>query len=200
MLAVYIAVYFIIFMHQLCYNLLSTCIYVYIVCSWDMARQKYEIGGDNGITNIMLLSYESLKSSSSKQLHRLPETEMVTNGLIIELSKFKDNHGQCTSSMLHSWIKDLFGKNWPQTSPPTTQAIVNSVDRLIAKYRKLQKQHSSIKKEEIISSFFQEEYTLPQSGHCKHSQSSSYNSGEGTLDEIQKEKIHHLQLKNICHK
>ena len=155
MLAVYIAVYFIIFMHQLCYNLLSTCIYVYIVCSWDMARQKYEIGGDNGITNIMLLSYESLKSLSSKQLRHLPETEMVTNGLMIELSKFKDNHGQCTSSMLHSWIKDLFGKNWPQTSPPTTQAIVNSVDRLIAKYRKLQKQHSSIKKEEIISSFFE---------------------------------------------
>lgn len=31
----------------------------------------------------------------------------------------QDNHGQCTSNIFHYWIRDLFGKSWPKTYPPS---------------------------------------------------------------------------------
>ena len=161
----------------------------------QMAMQEYEIEGQSyGITNLMLLSYE-LKLSTSKQFCRLPGIEVITNELIIELKKFKDSH-QCTSKMLSSWIKDLFGKHWPQESPPTTQAIVNSTDRLMTKYKRLQKQHSSSKKQEVIFSFLQEEYIIPQSRNTV-SQSSVCVSSKSMRTELQaqRDKIQQLQCK-----
>lgn len=158
-----------------------------------MARQKSEISGQSyGITDLIPLLYDTLKSSQKK--HGLPELEVVRNGLIIELCKFKDKHIQCTSRMLHSWIRDLYGKNWPQENPPTIQAIVNSTDRLITKHKKLQKQHSGAKKENIMLVYFQEEYLLPQSGNYKLDHSSNCTSGKEML-ETQKQKIQQLQHK-----
>ena len=94
-------------------------------------------------TSSMLLSYAlSSKLPPIKRLCCLP---VIKNGLIIEFSKSKDNHARCISSMIQSWIRDLYGRRWSQQSP-TVQAIVNSADRLIDKYKRLQKQHSSVKK------------------------------------------------------
>ena len=145
-----------------------------------------------GITNLMLLSYDTLKPS------HLPGIELITNKFIIELKKFKDSH-QCSSKIWSSWIKDLYGKHWPQENPPTTQAIINSTDRLIAKHKNLQKQQFSSKKNEIMFNFLQE-YVLPQPRHTVSSQPTVCIHSENMLAKIQtqNEKIQQLQLKTYA--
>lgn len=81
----------------------------------------------NGITSPMLLSYVSTESCV-----RLPEVPTITNELILELSRFKDRHSQCTFKTLHEWIRALHGSMWPQEEPPTYQAISKSIERLTA--------------------------------------------------------------------
>ena len=56
----------------------------------------------NGITSSMLLSYVSTKSCVCS-----PEVQTITNELILELSRFKDQHSQCTFKTLHEWIRAL---------------------------------------------------------------------------------------------
>ena len=56
---------------------------------------------------------------------------------------------------------------WPQEEPPTCQAISKSIERLTARLSKLKKQHSTAKKDEIISEFHQQEYVLPKLGFYK---------------------------------
>lgn len=110
----------------------------------------------NDITSSMLLSYVSTKS----RVH-LPEVQTITNELVLELSRFKDRHSQCTFKTLHEWIRALHGSIWPQEEAPTYQAISKSIERLTARLSKLKKQHSTAKKDEIISEFLQHEYILP---------------------------------------
>ena len=97
----------------------------------------------------------------------LPSLPEITNGLVLELSRFKECHAQCTSNMLHSWMKDIHGTNWPQENAPTVQAVIKSADRLVLKLKRLRKQHCSLTKEKTISSFLEEEYVLPQSRYHK---------------------------------
>ena len=117
----------------------------------------------NGITSSMLFSYVSTKSCVC-----LPEVQTITNELILELSRFKDQHLQCTFKTLHEWIRALHdGSIWPQEEAPTYQAISKSIERLTARLCKLKKQHSTAKKDEIISEFLQHEYVLPKLGFYK---------------------------------
>ena len=93
----------------------------------------------------------------------LPEVSSVTNALILELVKFKDRH-QCTFKVM---CKDLYGNSWPQQQAPTTQAITKSIERLCFRLEKLKKQHTGVEKEETISDFLRQVYTLPSIGLYK---------------------------------
>ena len=116
----------------------------------------------NGITSLMLLSYVSTESCV-----RLPEVQTITNKLVFKLSRFKDRHSQCTFKTLHEWIRALHGSMWPQEQPPICQAFSKSIEWLTARLSKLKKQHSTAKKDEIISGFLQQEYVLPKLGFYK---------------------------------
>lgn len=111
----------------------------------------------------MLLSYVGDKSC----IQRLPEISIITNELVLELVKFKQQHSVCTFKLFHLWITDLYGVKWPQSDSPTCQAITRSVERLSSKLVKIKKQHSSAEKQEVISDFLQHEYVLPKLGFCK---------------------------------
>ena len=62
-----------------------------------------QICSKNGIMFSMLLSYVSTKSCVC-----LPEVQTITNELILQLSRFKDQHSQCTFKTLHEWIRALY--------------------------------------------------------------------------------------------
>ena len=109
-----------------------------------------------GIDTSSLLSY---LSSTIKQL---PEVQ-ITNGLILELLRFKDQHSQCTFKVLYLWVRDLYGKAWPSESPPTSKAITKSIRRLMEVYQKLKKSCESTK----VAEFLQQEYILPKLGIYK---------------------------------
>lgn len=100
-------------------------------------------------------------------IQRLPELATVSNGLIIELIKFKYQYPECTYKTVFLWVRDLYGERWPQPDSPTGQAIAKSITRVEAILSKLRKQHSSLKKEKSISDFLDEEFNLPKLGLCK---------------------------------
>ena len=112
----------------------------------------------SGITSSKLLSYETLNISHLQELPGIP------NGLVIELLLYKDRNSFCSFKTLQAWIRDIYGKRWPTTEAPSPTAIAKSIERLKAKLTKLRKQHNSIEKQERISSFLQEEYSLPRLG------------------------------------
>ena len=122
--------------------------------------------GDNnfGLSESMLLSYVESGDMCSKHLPQLPA---VTNELILELVKFKNKHSECTYKTFHRWLIDIYGERWPQPDSPTYQAITRSVERLNARLTKIKKQHSCGEKEEVLSSFMQEEFILPKLGFHK---------------------------------
>lgn len=119
----------------------------------------------SGITTSMLLSYASAESHINVQ--HLPEVRTVTNELLLELVRFKDRHSQCTFKTLYFWVKELYGKKWPQEEAPTSQAITKSIERLSARLSKLKKLHTTPEKDGAISEFLQQEYVLPKLGFCK---------------------------------
>ena len=109
-----------------------------------------------------LLSYSIHNSIHS--VVQLPEVHIVSNGLILELLRFKDRHAQCTFKILYCWLQDLYGKNWPHESPPTSKAITKSVRRLMEIFQKLKKEKDC---EDNISKFLKQEYALPKLQICK---------------------------------
>lgn len=153
------------------------------------------------------MSVDKLRVSSSMLLScitpelatkHLPSLPIITNEIILELNKFRECH-HCTSSTLHSWMNGIYGKNWPHDNPPSIQAIIKSVDRLVFKLKKLQKQRSSSRKEIIISSFLKEEYTLPKSrcDDCRCQMKSGSQEHEDFDNEMEeyKENLQQLKLK-----
>ena len=63
--------------------------------------------------------------------NHLPSLPIITNEVVLG---FKECHyAHCTSSTLYSWLNDIFGENWPHDNPPTIQAIMKSIDRLVCK-------------------------------------------------------------------
>ena len=94
----------------------------------------------------------------------LPSLPEITNGLVLELSRFKECHAQCTSNMLHSWMKDIHGTNWPQENAPTVQAVTKSVDRLVLKLKRLRKQHCSLTKEKQSQAFLKKNMSFLSQG------------------------------------
>lgn len=113
----------------------------------------------------MLLSY--VEAGGDQCIQHLPRLPTVTNELILELIKFKNQHSECTYKTFHCWLIDIYGEQWPQPDSPTYQAITRSVERLNARLTKIKKQHSSSKKEETLSGFLQEEFILPKLGFCR---------------------------------
>ena len=97
----------------------------------------------------------------------LPELERVTNDVVLELCKFKDQHNnQCSFQALHSWIKGIFGRKWPSEQAPSYQAITRSIVRLTARLNKLKKQQNDKpEKSESISTLLQQEFVLPTIGY-----------------------------------
>ena len=85
-----------------------------------------------GVREETLLSY--LRQSQSKE--SVSEIRKISNGLLLELVKFKDQHADCTFRTLYCWVQDLFGKRWPEETAPTLQAFTKSMERLIAKKTK----------------------------------------------------------------
>ena len=81
---------------------------------------------NQGITSSMLLEHVT----------KLPELEKVTNEIVLELVHFKDHTRECSFQTLYLWIKQLYGKSWPE-KPPTIQAIARSISRLSARLAKL---------------------------------------------------------------
>lgn len=100
----------------------------------------------------------SLLLYSSPPVLQLQEVPIISNGLILELLRFKDQHSQCTFKIFYSWLKDLYGKNWPDERPPTSKAITRSVWRLVEVFQKLKKGKSCKDK---ITKFLKQEYVLP---------------------------------------
>ena len=93
------------------------------------------------ISSSMPLSCITPEQGTKRHLPSLP---IITNEVVLELNKFKECHyAHCTSSTLYSWLKDIFGESWPCDNPPTIQAILKGIDRLVFKFKKLQKQPSS---------------------------------------------------------
>ena len=113
-----------------------------------------------GLARFQVDKYSSsLLSYSIHPVVQLPEVDIVSNGLILELLRFKDRHAQCTFKILYSWLQDLYGKNWPHKSPPNSKAITKSVRRLMEIFQKLKKEKDC---EDNISKFLKQEYALPK--------------------------------------
>ena len=110
-----------------------------------------------GIHSSSLLSY-----TSSLILVQLPEVQVITNELILELLRFKDQHPQCTFRIFYCWLKNLYGKNWPDETPPTCKAVTKSIRRLMEAFEKLKKENSSEDKNHKIAEFLKQEYILPK--------------------------------------
>ena len=94
----------------------------------------------------------------------IPEVSVITNGLILDLLKFKYEHSQITFKIFYQWVQEIYGEKWPQPELPTCQALTRCVERLTAKLTKIKKQHSSVEKERLISEFLQGEFVLPKLG------------------------------------
>ena len=88
----------------------------------------------SGLTESMLLSH-SLQ-------HPLPEVSVITNGLILDLVKFKNEHHGITYQVFYQWVEEIYGEKWPYPESPTCEAIVRCIERLTAKVIKIKKQHS----------------------------------------------------------
>ena len=110
----------------------------------------------------MLLSYVKKKGFKP-----IGEVSIITNGLVWELLKVKNENSDVTFTAFYEWIVDLYGEKWPQPDPPTYQALSKSVVRLNAKLEKLKKMHSSTEKEKLLSEFFAEDYIFPKLGYHK---------------------------------
>ena len=119
----------------------------------------------------------------------------VTNGLVLELIRFKDCHPQCTFKVLHAWIKALYGKTWPDEGAPTTQAIIRSVARLAACFTK----HGSPEKEGNIVESLEQDYVLPTIGFCKGKvQHFSPFRKQSNHQSVQAESITEMKQKKVC--
>ena len=129
---------------------------------------------------------------STDHQHIIPELEIVTNELVLELCKFKDQHN-CTYKDFYAWIKSCYGKKWPEEQTPTHQAIAKSAERLKAKVSKLKKQHDTNEKVESIATFFQQEYSLPKLGYS-HGQVVHFSPLRQLLPSSQ-QKDHHEDLR-----
>ena len=105
-----------------------------------------------GITSTMLLSCN------------LFEINVITNKLVLELTRFKDLHSQCNFKTLYDWLKDLFGLKWPQKEAPTSHAVAKGIERLRAQLRNLKKRHTSAEKDQLIAEFLQQDFLLPRLG------------------------------------
>ena len=112
-----------------------------------------------GVKKEMLLSYVNCPEEHVS----VPHISTVSNRLLLELVRFKNEHAQCTFRILYCWVQDLFGINWPE-EPPTLQSFTKSIERLQARLDKLKKQHTSTKKDSNIEMFLDEEYHLPSIG------------------------------------
>ena len=112
-----------------------------------------------GISEATLLFY----CDNSKSEQHLPEVPCVSNQLIVELSRFKDTHSECTFRSMYNWVQDLYGSRFPIEEAPTLPAFTKSVERLRARLSKLRKQHSGDEKDTSVKSFFKE-FTLPKIG------------------------------------
>ena len=112
-----------------------------------------------GISEATLLFH----CDNSKSEQHLPEVPCVSNQLIVELSRFKDKHSECTFRSMYNWVQELYGSRFP-TEAPTLQAFTKSVKRLRARLSKLRKQHSGDEKDTSVKSFLKEEFTLPKIG------------------------------------
>ena len=144
------------------------------------------------ISSSMLLSCITPEQATK----HLPSLPIITNEVVLELNRFKECHyAHCTSSTLYSWLKDIFGENWPCDNPPTIQAIMKGIDRLVFKFKKLQKQPSSSTKETKISCFLKEEYALPKSRYGNQCQMKSFSQDHNSEIEQYQEKIQQLKLK-----
>ena len=131
-----------------------------------------------------------------QETKHLPSQQIITNEVVLELDKFKEYHyAHCTSSTLYSWLKDIFGESWPCDNPPTIQAITKGIDRLVFKFKRLQKQPSSSTKEIIISSFLKEEYALPKSRCGNQCQMKSLSLDHSSEIEKYQEQVQQLKLK-----
>ena len=149
-------------------------------------------GNEFGVSSSMLLSCITPEQATK----HLPSLPIITNEVVLELNRFKECHyAHCTSSTLYSWLNDIFGENWPHDNPPTIQAIMKSIDRLVCKLKKLQKQPSSSTKEIKISSFLKEEYTLPKSRCGNQCQMKSFSHDHNSEIEQHQEKVQQLKLK-----
>lgn len=94
----------------------------------------------------------------------LPSISSISNELILDLFKLKCEHSAVTYKDVYQWIKEIYGEKWPEPESPTWQAIVRCVTRLNARLAKIRKQHTSVKKERLMSEFLQEEFRLPRLG------------------------------------
>ena len=116
----------------------------------------------HGITLSMLLAVATSSATAS-----LPELDVVTNQLVLELATVKDKHYQCTFYIFRQWLRKLFGRRWPEQAP-TPQAITRSVKRLLERLHKMKKQPtSSNERGNNLADLLQQEFTLPVVGICK---------------------------------
>ena len=83
--------------------------------------------------------------------------QSVSNGLLLELLKFKNLHSQCTFKVFFSWLKDLYGETWPHEAAPTPKAATKSVRRLMVIYQNLKKRDIC-----AVAEFLEREYELPK--------------------------------------
>ena len=116
-----------------------------------------------GIRRSSLLSYVK----KPKGFRAVEEVCFITNELVLELIKLKDENSDVTFTIFYEWIVDVYGEKWPHPDSPTCQALSKSVTRLMAKLAKLKKMRSSTEKEALMSKFFAEEYILPRLGYHK---------------------------------
>lgn len=94
----------------------------------------------------------------------LPELDLISNEIILELACFKDKHWQCRYKNVYLWVKELFGAKWPEQAP-SQQAVVQSIKRLSAGLSVLKKcPTSATEREGRILDYLQCEYVLPQLG------------------------------------
>ena len=88
-----------------------------------------------GIRRSLLLSYVK----KPKGFRAVEEVCFITNELVLELIKLKDENSDVTFTIFYEWIVDVYREKWPHPDSPTCQALSKSVTRLMARLAKLKK-------------------------------------------------------------
>ena len=140
----------------------------------------------------------------AKQLE-VNQINAISNGLILELSKVKDENN-CTDTSLCSWILKLSGTPH-DVSLQGEKAIMSSLARLQERYKALLKSRHMSTGQQMLTAFLETSYTLPKLEHATpsttsyttpHRSTSRHQPGSDSSDNCESEETQRQSQKVVA--